>query len=100
MELLFKWQQVRTRMKGLTFDDVLIVPSKTDMRSRKDPSLKTQLTRNYSINLPIISANMDTVTESDMAIAMAQLGGLGILHRFMTIEEQIKHVQSIRKSNV
>lgn len=100
MELLFKWQQIRTRMKGLTFDDVLIVPSKSDMRSRKDPSLKTQLTRNYSIDLPIISANMDTITESDMAIAMASLGGLGILHRFMTIEEQVRHVHAIRKANI
>lgn len=100
MELLFKWQNIKHRLKGLTFDDVLIVPSKSDVRSRKDPSLRTQLTRNYSIDLPIISANMDTVTESDMAIAMANLGGVGILHRFMTIEEQVNHVNLIKKQNI
>lgn len=100
MELLFRWQNIKNRLKGLTFDDVLIVPSKSDVRSRKDPSLKTQLTKNFSIDLPIISANMDTVTEADMAIAMAQLGGLGILHRFMSIDEQVRHVQLIKKQNI
>ncbi|MBL7544284.1 MAG: guanosine monophosphate reductase [Bdellovibrionaceae bacterium] len=87
-------------MKGLTFDDVLIVPSKSDIRSRKDPSLKTQLTKNHQIHIPVISANMDTITESEMAIAMADLGGLGILHRFMTIDEQVRHVHAIRKHGV
>lgn len=99
MELFFKWQGIKCRLKGLTFDDVLIVPSKSDVRSRKDPSLRTQVTRNHSIELPIVSANMDTVTESDMAIAMAQLGGLGILHRFMTIDDQVQHILAIRKHN-
>lgn len=100
MELFFNWKDIKKKGRGLTFDDVLIVPAKSDVRSRKDPSLTTQLTKNRTTNLPIISANMDTVTESDMALAMDQLGGLGILHRFMTIEDQIKHVNTLVKAGV
>lgn len=95
MELFFNWKDIKKKGRGLTFDDVLIVPAKSDVRSRKDPSLATQLTKNKITQLPIISANMDTVTESEMALAMNQLGGLGILHRFMTIEDQIQHVNAI-----
>ncbi|MCK6599573.1 MAG: IMP dehydrogenase, partial [Bdellovibrionaceae bacterium] len=96
MELFFNWKEIKNKGRGLTFDDVLIVPAKSDVRSRKDPSLATQLTKNKKVNLPIISANMDTVTESDMALAMWQLGGVGILHRFMTIEDQIKNVIALK----
>ncbi|NUM60384.1 MAG: guanosine monophosphate reductase [Bdellovibrionaceae bacterium] len=100
MELFFNWKEIKNKGRGLTFDDVLIVPAKSDVRSRKDPSLATQLTKNKKVNLPIISANMDTVTESDMALAMWQLGGVGILHRFMTIEDQIKNVIALKTQNV
>lgn len=100
MELFFNWKDIKKKGRGLTFDDVLIIPAKSDVRSRKDPSLATQLTKNRTSNLPIISANMDTVTESDMALAMDQLGGLGILHRFMTIEDQINHVNILVKAGV
>lgn len=100
MNLFFDWKEIPHRGRGLTFDDVLIVPSRSDVRSRRDPSLKTFVTKRLQIDSPIISANMDTVTEADMAIAMNQLGGLGILHRFMSIEEQILQVQKIRSAGV
>lgn len=96
MELFFNWKDIKNKGRGLTFDDVLIVPAKSDVRSRKDPNLGTQLTKNKWMEMPIISANMDTVTESPMAIAMDQLGGVGILHRFMTIEDQVKHAEKMK----
>ncbi|MDB5102183.1 MAG: inosine-5-monophosphate dehydrogenase [Cyanobacteria bacterium RYN_339] len=68
---------------GLTFDDVLIVPKRSSIHSRKDVSLKTRLVGDLTLELPIISANMDTVTELPMAIAMANLGGMGVIHRFI-----------------
>jgi IMP dehydrogenase len=84
----------------LTFDDVLVVPTRSDIRSRRDPSLQTQFTKNFSIDTPIISANMDTVTEEQMALVMAQLGGVGILHRFVSIENQVAMVRELKKNNV
>ncbi len=68
---------------GLTFDDVLIVPKRSSIFSRGDVSLKTRLVGDLALDLPIISANMDTVTELDMARAMAELGGMGVIHRFI-----------------
>ncbi len=96
MELTFAAPGILQRGRGLTFDDVLIVPSKSAVRSRKDPELKTRITKRHSLNMPFISANMDTVTESPMAIAMHRLGGLGILHRFMSIEQQAQEVQQVK----
>lgn len=98
MNLMFNWKEVKNRGRGLTFDDVLIIPAKSDVRSRKDPQLTSQLTKNLKFETPIISANMDTVTEADMAIAMNKMGGLGILHRFATIEEQVKMVHAVKES--
>ncbi len=95
-DLTFTARGILQRGRGLTFDDVLIVPSKSEVRSRKDPALETRVTRHHRIALPFISANMDTVTESGMAIAMDKLGGLGILHRFMTIEQQVEEVHKVR----
>jgi IMP dehydrogenase len=86
--------------RGLSFDDVLIVPKYNKIASRRDVLLKTRVTRNYSIDLPIIAANMDTICESKMAIALGKLGGLGILHRFMTIEEQARQVKEIREQGL
>ena len=100
MDLTFNAQGILQRGRGLTFDDVLIVPSKSAVRSRKDPSLATRLTRRFESAVPFISANMDTVTESAMAIAMSKLGGLGILHRFMTIEQQVTEVRLCREAGV
>jgi IMP dehydrogenase len=98
MELMFNWQQIKNRGRGLTFDDVLLVPAKSDLRSRRDPSLASKLTKKISIETPIISANMDTVTEAEMAIAMDKLGGIGILHRFVSIEEQVHFVRRLKES--
>lgn len=98
MNLLFQWKEIKTRGRGLTFDDVLITPAKSEVRSRRDPSLTSKLTKKLSIETPIISANMDTVTEAEMAIAMNQLGGLGILHRFVSIEDQVAFVDKVKAS--
>ncbi len=98
MNLLFQWKEIKTRGRGLTFDDVLIVPAKSEVRSRRDPQLTSQLTRKISIETPIIAANMDTVTEAEMAIAMNKLGGVGILHRFVSIDEQVVFVQKVKAS--
>jgi IMP dehydrogenase len=100
MDLIFSSLGIMQRGRGLTFDDVLIVPSKSTVRSRRDPNLQTQVTKRHRLELPFISSNMDTVTEADMAIAMAKLGGLGILHRFMSIENQVAEVRKIREAGV
>ena len=96
MALMFNWKNIKERDHGLTFDDVLLIPRKSEVRSRRDPSLKTKLTKTKYLETPIIAANMDTVTESGMAIAMHQMGGLGILHRFMTIEQQTNEVSLVK----
>lgn len=96
MELMFDWQGIKKRGRGLTFDDVLIVPAKSDIRSRRIPNLTSKITKTRSIETPLISANMDTVTESPMAIAMHELGGLGILHRFISIDGQVQEVRKVR----
>src|SRR4051812_36332529 len=98
MDLTFNAGGILGRGRGLTFDDVLIVPSKSAVRSRKDPVLGARVTRNYRLELPFISANMDTVTESAMAIAMFKLGGLGILHRFMSVEQQVNEVRMVKEA--
>jgi len=84
--------------EGLTFDDVLLVPKYSDITSRSQTDLTTKLSRNISINIPFVSANMDTVTESSMAVTMARAGGIGILHRFLTIQEQANEVLKVKRS--
>jgi IMP dehydrogenase len=84
--------------EGLTFDDVLLVPKFSDITSRSQTNLETKLSRNISLNIPLVSANMDTVTESGMAVAMAREGGLGIIHRFLTIEEESNEVLKVKRS--
>jgi len=83
---------------GLTFDDVLLVPKRSTIRSRKDVSTATGLAKGIRLAIPIISSNMDTVTEIRMAIAMAQQGGIGILHRFLTIAAQADCVQRVKRA--
>ncbi len=83
---------------ALTYDDVLLVPQYSDIESRKKLSTRTKLTRRLALQIPILSANMDTVTESEMAIAMAREGGIGIIHRFMSIEEQVRQVTRVKKA--
>ena len=80
---------------GLTFDDVLLVPRRSSVRSRQDVSLKTRLTVDRSLDIPVLSANMDTVTESTMAVEMARLGGLGVIHRFLTVDDQAEQVATV-----
>ncbi|MFQ5781995.1 MAG: IMP dehydrogenase [Nitrosopumilus sp.] len=84
--------------EGLTFDDVLLVPKYSDITSRSQTDLSTKLSRNISINIPFVSANMDTVTESSMAVTMARAGGIGIIHRFLTIQEQANEVLKVKRS--
>lgn len=84
--------------EGLTFDDVLLVPKRSPIISRSQTDLKTKLSRNITLNIPIISANMDTVTESGMAIAIAREGGIGIIHRFLTIENQVDEILKVKRS--
>ena len=82
--------------EGLTFDDVLLVPAESEYHPH-DVETKTRLTKSLSLNIPLISSAMDTVTESAMAIAMAQAGGLGIIHRNMGVEEQANEVRRVKR---
>jgi IMP dehydrogenase len=84
--------------EGLTFDDVLLVPKYSNITTRSQTDLRTKLSKNISLNIPIVSANMDTVTESAMAIALAQEGGIGIIHRFLTVEEEVEEVLKVKRS--
>jgi IMP dehydrogenase len=83
---------------GLTYDDVLLVPQKSDIRSRSQVVTRTKVSRNISIAIPFVSSNIDTVTDSSMAIAMAKLGGIGMIHRFMTIEKEVEQVKKVKRS--
>ncbi len=87
---------MRLIQKALTFDDVLLVPAFSDVLPR-DTSLKTRLTRNISLNMPLVSAAMDTVTEGRLAIAMAQQGGVGIIHKNLTAAEQAREVAKVKR---
>lgn len=90
------WENKFIRDEGLTFDDVLLVPAKSDVLP-KDVNLSTKLGK-VNLNIPIISAGMDTVTESNMAIAMARQGGLGVIHKNMSIEQQAEEVDRVKRS--
>lgn len=97
MDLIFPASGLTRRGKGLTFDDVLLVPRHCHMNSRRDPQLRSRLTSKISLDLPLVTANMDTITGVEMAKAMAALGGLGILHRFMSPEQQVEDVREIKR---
>ncbi|OLS25988.1 MAG: Inosine-5'-monophosphate dehydrogenase [Candidatus Heimdallarchaeota archaeon LC_3] len=88
----------RTIRTGLTFEDVLLVPKRFSGSSRSNISTRTQYSKNFDLNIPIISSNMDTVTESTMAIAIAREGGLGVIHRFMPIDDQVYEVIRVKRS--
>src|SRR5271157_2712753 len=83
--------------EAITYDDVLLVPAKSSVLPR-ETKLSTKLTRHIELNIPLLSAAMDTVTEAEMAIAMAREGGIGILHKNMTIERQADEVDRVKRS--
>ncbi len=83
---------------ALTYDDVLLVPQYSEADSRRILSTRTQLTKKITLQIPIVSANMDVVTESEMAITMAREGGIGIIHRFLSIDEQARQIQRVKKA--
>src|SRR5512139_291135 len=83
---------------ALTYDDVLLVPQYSNVDSRRTLSTKSWLTRKIALQVPIVSANMDVVTESEMAITMAREGGIGMIHRFMTIAEQARQIDRVKKA--
>ncbi len=83
--------------QGLTFDDVLLIPAHSDVLPR-DVDVRTHLTRNVTLNIPVMSAGMDTVTEAEMAIAMAREGGIGVIHKNMSIDEQAREVKLVKRS--
>ena len=87
---------LRIAQEALTFDDVLLLPAHSDVLPN-EVSLKTRLTRNIELNIPLISAAMDTVTEHRLAITMAQEGGIGILHKSMPVDDQARQVRAVKK---
>jgi IMP dehydrogenase len=84
--------------EGLTFDDVLLKPKRSAVVSRRDVEVRTRISRNVTLNIPIISANMETVTESKMAITLARHGGLGVIHRFLSIEAEAGEVEKVKRA--
>ncbi|HST05068.1 MAG TPA: IMP dehydrogenase, partial [Chloroflexia bacterium] len=83
---------------ALSYDDVLLTPQRTTVTSRRTVDTSTWLSRNVRLNMPIVSANMDTVTESSMGIAMARQGGIGIVHRFLTVEAEAEEVRKVKRA--
>src|SRR5258705_11364120 len=89
--------QERIAYQGITFDDVLLEPAYSDVLPR-EVDVRTQLTRNIRLNIPVLSSPMDTVTESDLAIALAQEGGIGIIHKNMSVQVQTREVDKVKRS--
>ena len=87
---------LRLEDQALTFDDVLLLPEYSEVLP-KDVELKTKLTKNIALNIPLLSAAMDTVTESRMAIALSELGGIGVVHKNLSIEDQSAEVRKVKK---
>src|SRR5437016_11215574 len=87
----------RIAYQGITFDDVLLDPGYSDVLPR-DVDVRTQLTRNIRLNIPVVSSPMDTVTESELAIALAQEGGIGVIHKNMSIPQQTREVDKVKRS--
>ena len=83
---------------ALTFDDLLLVPKRFRGTSRSDISTASRFSKTINLNIPIVSSNMDTVTESEMAIVMARSGGIGVIHRFLPIEKQVKQIMKVKRA--
>lgn len=97
MSYLFKASEVWKQQRSYTFDDVLLVPRRSGVGSRFDVTLETYATRRFKLKVPFIAANMDTISEKEMCQAMNDIGALAILHRFMTIEQQVAQVKEVRE---
>ncbi|MFN5673513.1 MAG: IMP dehydrogenase, partial [Bacteroidota bacterium] len=95
--MAFSKNHLRSIPEGLTYDDVLLVPAYSEVMPR-DVSVKSWFSKNIQLNTPIVSAAMDTVTEYKMAIAIAQEGGIGVLHKNMSITEQAEQVRKVKRS--
>lgn len=100
MSVIFSWDEIAKKEKGITFDDVLLVPNRSEIKSRTNPELTSRFTKKISIERPFVSANMDTVTEHEMMIAMHKLGAVGILHRFLSITDQVRQLELAREAGV
>jgi len=86
--------------RGYSFDDVLMVPKYNKVLSRRDVSFKTRITKNFFLDMPLIAANMDTICESEMAIIFGRMGGLGVIHRYLSIEEQVLEISKVKEAGV
>ena len=100
MDLIFNREGLTKRGRALTYDDVLLVPQKSDVRSRRSPDISSRLTKSLRIDVPFVASNMDTITEKEMAIGMNSVGGVGILHRFMPIEEQVEQIKCLKEAGL
>ncbi len=83
---------------ALSYDDVMLIPQRSGIGSRADVETRTRFSRGLEIAVPIVSANMDTITDSNMAIAMARAGGIGVIHRFLSVDEQVAQVQRVKRA--
>jgi len=97
MKFIFSSNELAGRDRAYTFDDVLLMPCRSAVASRFDVDLESTFTRNHRVKIPLISANMDKISEAEMLLAMKAVGANGILHRFLTIEEQVKQIGQIRE---
>lgn len=86
--------------RGYSFNDVLISPKYNKIVSRRDVKFETRVTKNYKLDIPILAANMDTICESEMAIALGRLGGLGVIHRFLSISDQAEQIKKVKEQNL
>jgi len=86
--------------RGYSFNDVLISPKYNKIVSRRDVKFETRVTKNYKLDIPLLAANMDTICESEMAIAIGRLGGLGVIHRFLSIDDQVKELKKVKAQNL
>jgi IMP dehydrogenase len=86
--------------RGYSFNDVLISPKYNKIVSRRDVKFETRVSKNYKLDIPILAANMDTICESQMAIALGRLGGLGVIHRFLSIKDQAEEVRKVKEQNL